>query len=75
MKDNGIGIATEDLPHIFNRFYRTPHASAQSERGTGLGLAIAQKIAEKHKASITVESTLGKGTHVQILFPTHERVL
>ncbi|QQR82747.1 HAMP domain-containing histidine kinase [Candidatus Campbellbacteria bacterium] len=69
VKDNGIGIAPEDLPHIFNRFYRTPHASAQTERGTGLGLAIAQKIAEKHKATITIESTLGIGTHVQILFP------
>lgn len=73
VKDNGIGIANEDLPHIFNRFYRTPNASAQSERGTGLGLAIAQKIAEKHKATITVESTLGKGTHVQILFPLEKK--
>lgn len=73
VKDNGIGIAEEDLPHIFDRFYRTPHASAQSERGTGLGLAIAQKIAEKHKATITVESTLGKGTHVRILFPVQTK--
>jgi signal transduction histidine kinase len=73
VQDNGIGIAKEDLPHIFNRFYRTPHASKQSDRGTGLGLAIAQKIAEKHHARITVESTLGKGTHVQILFPLNFR--
>jgi signal transduction histidine kinase len=73
VKDNGIGIAIEDLPHIFNRFYRTPHASAQTERGTGLGLAIAQKIAEKHKATITIESVLGKGTHVQILFPSRAK--
>lgn len=69
VQDNGIGIADEDMPNIFNRFYRTPNASQQNDRGTGLGLAIAQKIAEKHKATIHVESKLGEGTHVQIVFP------
>lgn len=69
IQDNGIGIATEDMPHIFNRFYRTPNASKQSERGTGLGLAIAKKIADKHSVTIDVESTLGKGTGVRIVFP------
>ncbi len=67
--DNGIGIATEDMPHVFNRFYRTPHATQKSERGTGLGLAIAKKIADKHSATIDIESTLGNGTTVRITIP------
>ncbi|GMU74333.1 MAG: hypothetical protein AMXMBFR44_5300 [Candidatus Campbellbacteria bacterium] len=69
IQDNGIGIATEDMPHIFNRFYRTPNASQQSERGTGLGLAIAKKIADKHSVTIDIESTLNVGTSVRITFP------
>lgn len=69
VKDNGIGIPKEDLPNIFNRFYRTPLATAHTERGTGLGLAIAKKIADKHKATIHVESTPGEGTSVRVTFP------
>jgi signal transduction histidine kinase len=69
IQDNGIGIAPEELPYIFGRFYRTKNGSDQTERGTGLGLAIAKTIAEKHRATLTIESSLGVGTCVRITFP------
>lgn len=57
--DTGSGIAPEDLPHIFDRFYR---ARGQHHKGTGLGLAIAQWIAEEHGGQITVESKVDEGS-------------
>jgi signal transduction histidine kinase len=60
VKDTGCGIAPADLPHIFERFYRSPAARASG--GTGLGLAIARWIAEEHGATLSVDSALGVGT-------------
>ncbi|HLZ08977.1 MAG TPA: HAMP domain-containing sensor histidine kinase, partial [Chloroflexota bacterium] len=57
--DTGRGIAAEDMPHIFERFYRA--RNVRSERGTGLGLAVAQWIANEHGGYIEVESTAGTG--------------
>ena len=61
IRDNGSGIAAEDLPHVFDRFYRGDK-SRQEDGESGLGLAIAKSIIEAHKGSITVESTPGQGT-------------
>ena len=58
--DTGLGIADEDLPHIFERFYRSKHA--RTEPGTGLGLSIAKWIAESHGGELRVESARGQGT-------------
>jgi len=58
--DTGSGIADEDLPHIFERFYRS--STSRASGGTGLGLAIARWIAEEHGAAITVETKVGEGT-------------
>ncbi len=58
--DTGIGIASEHLPRLFDRFYRVDRS--RSRRGTGLGLAIAQEIAREHSGEITVHSEVGKGT-------------
>ena len=65
--DTGIGIATEDLPHIFERFYRAD--KIRNKSGTGLGLAIAKVIADLHGGQITVKSELGEGAAFTIELP------
>jgi signal transduction histidine kinase len=65
--DEGPGIPPEDLPHIFDRFYRA--GKARSGGGTGLGLAIARWIAAEHGAEISVESKVGQGSIFKISFP------
>ena len=72
IRDNGIGIAEKDLPHIFDRFYRAPHGP-DSPIGSGLGLAIAKQIVVRHHGSIDVSSTLGEGTTFSIQFPKLSR--
>lgn len=64
MKDNGYGIRKEDLPFIFESFYRTDESRNSSTRGSGLGLSIAKKIIEAHEGRIWAVSQLGKGTSV-----------
>lgn len=68
IQDNGIGIAPLDLPHMFEKFYRSGRREAYRERGTGLGLAIVKSIAERHNGRVWVESQLGKGSkfHFQV---------
>ena len=68
IKDTGIGIQSEHLPHIFERFYRVEQA--RSQRGTGLGLAIALQIVQAHGGNIEVESAPGMGATFRIKLPS-----
>lgn len=70
VKDTGVGIAKEDLPHIFDRFYRADQSrSRQKVDGFGLGLSLAKKIIEIHKGTVGVESKMGEGTSFSIKLP------
>jgi signal transduction histidine kinase len=69
VEDTGIGIAKEELPNIFNRFYKVDQARVQRSGGSGLGLSIAREIVKLHRGSIGVESELGKGTTITVTFP------
>jgi len=67
--DTGIGIAHEELSHIFERFYRADHARSRERGGSGLGLAIVQSIVREHDGGIEVESTPGKGSTFTLKLP------
>jgi len=67
--DTGEGIPAEHLPHVCDRFYRVDSARARGDGGTGLGLAICQSIVQAHGGSMSIDSTVGVGTAVQIMLP------
>lgn len=70
--DTGMGIASADLPHLFERFYRGTAVSQSTIPGTGLGLAIVKEIVELHQGSITIKSQPGEGTTFDIYLPIAE---
>lgn len=74
IRDTGIGIPPESLPHIFERFYRADVARPAHQGGLGLGLTITQKIIELHGGTIEVESQPGQGSCFRILLPIPDRL-
>jgi heavy metal sensor kinase len=71
VRDTGVGIAAEHLPHVFDRFYRVDKARSREQGGTGLGLSIARSIVAAHGGTIELQSTLGQGTTATVALPEH----
>jgi signal transduction histidine kinase len=69
VRDTGSGISAEDLPHIFDQFYRADKARSMETGGSGLGLPIAKRIIELHDGTLDAESTLGGGSTFRISLP------
>ena len=69
VRDTGVGIRPEDLPRIYDEFFRAEDTRTREIRGTGLGLAITRKIVESHQGRIEVESMPGAGTTFTVFLP------
>ncbi|MFN2439962.1 MAG: sensor histidine kinase [Chitinophagaceae bacterium] len=69
VKDNGIGIDSEYLPYVFDKFYRVPGANGNKVKGFGLGLSYVRQIIKLHRGSVKIESEPGTGTAITVLLP------
>ncbi len=73
VRDTGVGIAADELSHVFDRFYRGSTASESHGSGSGLGLTIARAIIELHGGRISIASRVGRGTEVDVVLPRNRR--
>lgn len=74
VEDTGIGISPEDIPKVFDEFYRAQSAKDMDTHGTGLGLSIAKRVVELYGGQLDVESELGRGSRFSFVFPVAEGV-
>ena len=75
VSDNGIGISPEHQERVFERFYRVDKSHSKDIGGTGLGLSIVKHAVRVHEAEISLSSSLGKGTTVEVRFPKKHKVM
>jgi two-component system phosphate regulon sensor histidine kinase PhoR len=73
VRDEGVGIAANDLPRIFERFYRADRARSRELGGTGLGLSIVKHIAQLHGGRVEAESVVGEGTTIRVILPNRAK--
>jgi two-component system phosphate regulon sensor histidine kinase PhoR len=69
VEDTGVGIAQDEIPRVFEKFFRSSDPRVQEQKGTGLGLALAQEVVRLHGGRLTVESEIDKGSTFQIVMP------
>ena len=69
VQDNGVGLAEDDITHLFDRFYQVDNDSSTKQEGTGIGLSLAKEFVELMNGTIEVESTLGKGSTFTVQLP------
>ena len=69
VEDSGVGISQEELPRVFDKFFRSANPKVQAEIGTGLGLSMSQEIIRLHGGDLTVQSELGEGTTFTAIIP------
>ncbi len=74
VRDQGIGIEAEELPKVFDKFYRVKSPKTRQIVGTGLGLSLVKGLVEAHRGSVTVESQAGKGTTFRVFFPVYPAI-
>jgi two-component system phosphate regulon sensor histidine kinase PhoR len=67
--DNGVGIPEDELPYIFEPFYRVDKSRSKDTGGYGLGLSLCKTVMEAHQGKVHIESSLSKGTTVSLFFP------
>lgn len=69
LEDSGVGIDSDELPHVFERFYRGSQSAEERASGSGLGLSIVRSIVEMHHGRVSIQSAVGRGTTVTVLLP------
>ena len=69
VRDTGIGISPDQIPRLFERFYRVPNVRSRTHEGTGIGLALVQELVRLHGGTITVDSVQGEGTAFTVRIP------
>ena len=69
VRDTGIGVPPDQVPHLFERFHRVPNARARTYEGSGIGLALVHELTKLHGGSVCVDSALGKGTTFTVTIP------
>jgi signal transduction histidine kinase len=69
IRDNGIGIPKEELPYIFERFYRADKSRNRATGGSGIGLTIVKSIIEAHEGRVTAESDVNQGSRFTVILP------